>query len=165
MTQFSLLLEKGSISQNFESIMGEWNRNSRLRSLLLTLWLLEETMYMSEWTANVYQAPSGSMYWNLIEDETHNFDAEKKIDYPEGLQGSKMWPNPHPMVFNWSRCNLCQNPFSPEGCFTVESCGAQFHLPCLISCMIKKRSCPHCQSPFHLRLYLHIGLLKYRPSN
>ena len=76
-----------------------------------------------------------------------------------------MWPNPHPMLADGSRCTFCQNPFGPEGCFTVGSCGAQFHPPCLIFCMIKKRSCPHCQSPFHSRLYLQFGLLKYMPSN
>ena len=38
----------------FDSIMEEWNRNVRLRSLLLTLWPLEETMYIPEWAANAY---------------------------------------------------------------------------------------------------------------
>ena len=46
----------------FDSIVEEWNRNSWLWSLFLTLWLLEETMYIFEWTADVYQAPSGSIY-------------------------------------------------------------------------------------------------------
>ena len=32
----------------FDSILEEWNRNSRLRSLLPTSWPLEETMYISE---------------------------------------------------------------------------------------------------------------------
>ena len=150
---------------DFDSIMEEWNWNARLRSLLLTSWPLEETMYISEWAANAYQASSGSLYWHLIEHETHNFDAEKQYDYPAYLRGTKMWPNPHPMVADGSRCILCQNPFGPEGCFMVGSCGAQFHPPCLISCMIKKRSCPHCRSPFHSRLYLQFGLLKYMPSN
>ena len=108
----------------FESIMEEWNRNARLRSLLLTLWLLEETMYIPEWAADAYQAPSGSLYWHLIKDKTHNFDAEKQHDYPARLRGTKMWPNPHPMVADGSRCTLCQNPFGPMGCFTVGSCGA-----------------------------------------
>ena len=76
-----------------------------------------------------------------------------------------MWPNPHPMVADGSRCTLCQNSFGPKGCFTVGSCGAQFHPPYLISCMIKNRSCPHCRSPLHSRLYLQFGLLKYMPSN
>ena len=40
----------------FDSILEEWNQNSRLRSLLLTSWPLEETMYISEWAADVYQA-------------------------------------------------------------------------------------------------------------
>ena len=46
----------------FDSIMEEWNRNARLRSLLLTLWLLEKTMYILEWAADAYQAPNGSLY-------------------------------------------------------------------------------------------------------
>ena len=66
----------------FDSIMEEWNQNARLRSLLLILWPLEETMYIPEWAADPNQAPSGSLYWHLIKDETHNFDAEKQYDYP-----------------------------------------------------------------------------------
>ena len=92
-------------------------------------------------------------------------DAEKQHDYSAFLRGTKMWPNPHLMVADSSRCTLCQNPFGLEGCFTVGSCGVQFHPPCLISYMIKKRSCPHCLSPFHSLLYLQFGLLKYIPSN
>ena len=122
----------------FDSIMEEWNWNARQESLLLTSWPLEETIYISEWTADAYQAPSGSLYWHLMEDETHNFDAKKQYDYPARLQGTKMWPNPHPMVVDGSRCTLCQNPFGPEGCFTVGSCEVQFHLPYLISYMIKR---------------------------
>ena len=148
----------------FDSILKEWNQNSWVRSLLLTSWLLQETMYISEWAADVYQAPIGNIYWNLIEDKTHNFDVGKFFAYQVSLQGTKMWLNPHPMVSNGSRCTLCQNPFGPEGCFTMGSCGTQFHPPCLISCMIKKQSCPHCRSPFHLRLYLQFGLLQYMPT-
>ena len=69
----------------FDSIMEEWNRNARLQSLLLTSWPVEETMYLPEWSADAYQAPHGSLYWHLIEDETHNFDAEKVYDFPDGL--------------------------------------------------------------------------------
>ena len=69
----------------FDSIMEEWNRNARLWSLFLTLWPLEETMYLLEWAADAYQAPSGSLYWHLIEDKTHNFDAKKQHDYPARL--------------------------------------------------------------------------------
>ena len=145
--------------------MEEWNRNARLRSLLLTSWPLEETMYPPEWAADAYQAPHGSLYWHLIENEIHNFDADKQHDYRASHRRMKMWPNLHPMMADGSRCTLCQNPFGPEGCFTVGSCEAQFHPPCLISYMIKKRSCPHCRSPFHSRLYLQFGLLKYMPSN
>ena len=69
----------------FDSIMEEWNRNARLRSLLLTSWPVEETMYLPEWATDAYQAPHGSFYWHLIEDETHNFDAEKVYNFPDGL--------------------------------------------------------------------------------
>ena len=61
----------------FDNILEEWNRNSRLWSLLLTSWPLEETMYLSEWIVDVYQAPIGSIYWNLIKDKSHNFDIDK----------------------------------------------------------------------------------------
>ena len=69
----------------FDSIMEEWNRNAQLRSLLVTSLPLEETMYLPEWAANAYQAPNGSLYWHRIEDETHNFDAEKQHDYSAHL--------------------------------------------------------------------------------
>ena len=46
----------------FDSIMEEWNRNARLRSLLLTSWPLEETIYIPELATDAYQAPSGSLY-------------------------------------------------------------------------------------------------------
>ena len=46
----------------FDSIMEEWNRNAQLRRLLLTSWPLEKTMYLLEWAADAYQAPSGSLY-------------------------------------------------------------------------------------------------------
>ena len=129
------------------------------------MWPLEETMYISKWASDVYQAPNGSVYWILIKDKTHNFDVDKFFDYQVSLQGTKMWSYPHPMVSNGSRCTLCHNPFGPEGCFTVGSCGVQFQPSCLISCMIKKQTCPHCQSPFHSRLYLQFGLLQYMPTN
>ena len=61
----------------FDSIMKEWNWNAQLWSLLLTSWPLEETMYIPEWATNAYQAPSGSLYWHLIKNKTHNFDAKK----------------------------------------------------------------------------------------
>ena len=86
----------------FDSIMEEWNRNAGLQSLFLTSWPLEETIYLPEWAADAYQTPSGSLYWHLIEDETHNFDAKKQHDYPAGLQGTKMWPNLHVMVADGS---------------------------------------------------------------
>ena len=87
----------------FDSIMEEWNRNAWLHShAFFTLSPLEETMYIPQWAADAYQAPSGSPYWHLIEDKTHNFDAEKQYDYPACLRGIKMWPNPHPMVADGS---------------------------------------------------------------
>ena len=40
--------------------------------------------------------------WHLIKDETHNFDSEKVYDFPDGLRGMKMWPNPHPVMADGS---------------------------------------------------------------
>ena len=65
----------------FDSILEEWNRNARLRSLLLTSWPVEETMYLPEWAADAYQAPHGSLYWHLIKDETHNLMSKKYMTF------------------------------------------------------------------------------------
>ena len=90
---------------------------------------------------------------------------EQTHAYLAPMAGYKLWPNPHSMVTNGSRCNVCQAPFGPEGCFQVRSSEAQFHLHCLITHMIKKRQCPHCRSPFHPRLYLQFGLRNYMPKH
>jgi hypothetical protein len=100
----------------------------------------------------------------LIEDPTHNWDADEVHQYPTSYRGQKLWPNPHALVTDGSTCVYCCNAFGPEGCFTVGSCGAQFHPPCLIAGMLRKRQCPHCRSPFPPRLYLQFGLLDYMPN-
>lgn len=147
----------------FQSLQEEWNRNGRLRILQLTSWPLEDTMYKDEWENLLNE--NGSIHWNLVEEEDHRWDPTQLTEYPYTEAGLKVWPNPDKMLFDGSRCCLCQNPFGPEGCFQVGTCGAQFHPPCLINCMIGKRRCPHCRSPFHSRLYLQFGLKDYMPSH
>jgi hypothetical protein len=150
----------------FESIQKEWNRNQRMRNMMLTSWPEDERMYPSRWDENHdLTLPNGSINWRQLTDEDHHWDMTQVHEYPFRMAGLLLWPNPHSMVFDGSVCMVCQSPFGPEGCFQVGSCGAQFHPQCLISNMIKKRQCPHCRSPFHPRLYLQFGLRDYMPKD
>jgi hypothetical protein len=149
----------------FESIQKEWNRNQRMRNMMLTSWPEDEQMYPSWWDECNWTLPSGSIDWKQVPDEDHHWDMQQVHEYPVRMTGEKLWPNPHPMVFDGSVCAICQCPFGPEGCFQVGSCGAQFHPQCLIGNMIKSRQCPHCRSPFHPRLYLQFGLRDYMSND
>ena len=151
----------------FETIQREWNCNKRVRHMMLTSWPEDEKMYPTTWDD---QDPpltlrSGSINWKQVEEEDHHWDVEQTHAYPAHMAGQKLWPNPHPMVTDGSRCNFCQAPFGPEGCFQVGSCWAQFHPHCLITHMIKRRQCPHCRSPFHPHSYLQFGLRDYMPKH
>ena len=124
----------------FESIQSEWNRNNRVRHMMLTLWPEDEKMYPITWDD---QDPpltlrSGSINWKQVEEEDHHWDVEQ-THVSGHMAGHKLWPNPHSMVSDGSRCIVCQAPFGPEGCFQVGSCGAQFHPHCRITHMIKRR--------------------------
>ena len=104
----------------FESIQLEWNRNERIWNMMLTLWLDEETMYLDSWEE---QDPpvtlhNGSINWKCIMEANHHWDVEEEHTYPYRLIGQKLWPNPHLMVSDGSRCSHCQGP---EGCYQVGS--------------------------------------------
>lgn len=150
----------------FESIQREWNRNHRLRNLMLTSWPDQEHMYPSRWDdEDDLKLPNGSYDWRQLTDSDHHWDVTQVHEYPYSMRGELLWPGPHPMVFDGTKCAICSNPFGPEGCFQVGSCGGQFHPPCLIESMIRRRQCPHCRSPFHPRLYLQFGLRDYMPKD
>ena len=151
----------------FSGIQVEWNRNGRMRNLMLTSWPDDEKMYLDSWDEEdpPLTLDNGSIDWKRVKEADHHWDVEQVHTYPYRLVGQKVWPNPHPMVSDGSRCIHCQGPFGPEGCYQVGSCGAQFHPQCLIGNMIKRRQCPHCRSPFHPRLYLQFGLRDYMPTH
>ena len=93
--------------------------------MMLTLWLEDEKMYPSTWDD---QDPplilrSRSINWKQVEEEDHHWDEEQTHAYPYHMAGHKVWPNPHSMVSDGSKCNVCQAPFSLEGCFQIGSCG------------------------------------------
>jgi hypothetical protein len=111
----------------FQSIQKEWNRNQRMRNMMLTSWPEEEQMYPSWWNENKeWTLPSGSINWQQVPDEDHHWDVQQVHEYPFYMTGQKLWPNPHAMIFDGSGCTICQCPFGPEGCFNVSSCGANF---------------------------------------
>jgi hypothetical protein len=150
----------------FESIQKEWNRNQRMRNMMLTSWPKDEQMYPKRWDENnEWTLPNGSIDWQQVTNEDLHWDVQELREYPVRMRGELLWPNPHAMVFDESGCAICQCPFGPERYFQVGSCGAQFHPHCLIGNMIKKRQCPYCRSPFHPRLYLQFGLRDYMPND
>jgi len=160
------LAKARQFAAEFESIQKEWNRNNRMRNMLLTSWPEDETMYPSQWDENDdWTLPNGSINWRQVTDVDHRWDTTEKHTYPARMCDTLLWPNPHAMTYDGSLCVICQSPFGPEGCFQVGSCGGQFHPQCLIGNMIKKRQCPHCRSPFHPRLYLQFGLRDYMPTD
>ena len=151
----------------FGSIQHEWNRNERMRNMMLTLWSDEETMYKDNWWTidPPVRLDNGSIDWKHVTNADHCWDVEEVHAYLYQMIGQKLWPNLHPMVSNGLVCGYCQSPFDPEGCYEVGSCGDQFHPQCLIYNMIGRRQCLHCRSPFHLRLYLQFGLRDYMPTH
>ena len=152
----------------FESIVSEWNTNGRLRTLLLTSWASEETMFPSSWDMaepSLYLADNISINWKKIEDPEHHWDVDARHDYPARMAGKQLWSNPHPSVSNSDSCPICTNPFGPEGFYTVATCGHKFHPPCLIKWMILHQTCSLCRAPFHPRLYLQFGLKDFMPSH
>ena len=151
----------------FEGIHKEWNRNGRMRNMLLTSWPDEETMYHDNWwfADPPARMPNGSIDWKLVKEADQYWNVDELHAYPDSMVGQKLWPNPHVMVSDGSVCAYCQSPFGSEGCYQVGSCGGQFHPQCLIRNMIGRRHCPHCRSPYHPRLYLQFGLRDYMPTH
>jgi hypothetical protein len=61
----------------FESIQKEWNRNQRMRNMMLTSWPEDEQMYPSRWDENrEWTLPSGSIDWQQVSDEDHHWDVK-----------------------------------------------------------------------------------------
>jgi chromosome segregation ATPase len=59
----------------FESIKKEWNRNHRMRNMMLTSWPEDEQMYPSRWDENNdLTLPNGSIDWWQMTDEDHHWD-------------------------------------------------------------------------------------------
>jgi hypothetical protein len=151
----------------FESIVSEWNVNGRLRTLLLTSWPREEQMFPNNWNhadPSVFTENNVSIDWKVITEDDHHWDIEEVHDYPVSSVGTKLWSTPHRMVSDGSSCPICSNPYGPEGCYQVGSCGHRYHPQCLIKYMIQRRTC-YCRAPFHPRLYLQFGLKDHMPKH
>ena len=84
----------------FESIQQEWNRNGRVRNMILTSWLGEEKMYKDNWwTADLpIRLDNGSIDWKRVTEANHRWNVEEVHAYPYHMIGQKLWPNPHPVV-------------------------------------------------------------------
>jgi hypothetical protein len=108
----------------FESIQKEWNRNHRMRNMMIMSWPEDKQMYPSRWDENnELTLPNGSIDWRQMTDKDHHWDVTQVHEYPFRMAGELLWPNPYLMVFDGSMCAICQSAFGPEGCFQVGSCG------------------------------------------
>ena len=72
----------------FESIQKEWNRNNRMRNMMLTSWPEDEQMYPSRWDeTNEWTLPIGSIDWRQVTDEDHHWDVTQVHQYPARMTG------------------------------------------------------------------------------
>jgi hypothetical protein len=151
----------------FKSICAEWTSEKKLRTLLLTSWPRDETMYPISWDEmdSLVKPDNNSIDWKLITEDDHRWNNEEVHDHPIDMIGKPLWQRPHPMTSDGSSCPICENPWGPEGCFTIGSCGHSFHPHCLIKSMIRSRTCAMCRAPLHPRLYLQFGLRDFMPTH
>lgn len=151
----------------FKSICAEWTSENKLRTLLLTSWPRDETMYPSSWDDKdpSLMMDNNSIDWRLVAEEDHRWDIGKVHDHPAEMIGKLLWQKPHPMTSDGSSCPICDNPWGPEGCYMIGSCGHSFHPHCLIKSMIRSRACGVCRAPLHPRLYHQFGLRDIMPSH
>ena len=73
----------------FESIQSEWNRNKRVRHMILMSWPENEKMYPS--TRNdqdpLLTLMNGSINWKQVNEEDHHWDVEQTHAYPYHMVG------------------------------------------------------------------------------
>ena len=76
----------------FEGIQQEWNRNGRMRNMLLTSWSDEEMMYHDNWWIADPQArmPNGSIDWKCVKEADHHWNVDELHAYPHSMVGQKL---------------------------------------------------------------------------
>ena len=55
-------------------------------------------------------------------------------------------------------CQVCFDPFGPEGAFQLGSCGHIFHVGCIQQSALHRMECPLCRAPLPRRFYELFGL-------
>ena len=110
----------------FESIQKEWNRNQRMRNMMLTSWPEDEQMYPGWWDKCNWTLPSGSIDWKQVPGENHHRNMQQVHEYSVRVTGEKLWPNPHPMGFDGPVCAICQCPLAKRDAFKLDHVGPYF---------------------------------------
>ena len=108
----------------FEGIQQEWNRNGRMRNMLLTSWLDEETMYHNNWwIADLpTRLANGSIDWERVTKVDHHWNVQEVHAYPYHMVGEKLYPNPHPMISDGIVCTYCIFAFPIKVDFSQSFC-------------------------------------------
>jgi len=60
-------------------------------------------------------------------------------------------------------CQVCFNPFGPEGAFQLGTCGHVFHVGCIQQSALHSILCPLCPAPLPRRFYELFGILAEMP--
>jgi hypothetical protein len=108
---------------------------------------------------------NSSIDWNAAPNLQFQFNTERYRYVQPGHRGPHplLWPNVPNFVTNGSICIVCQEPFGPEGGWTVGTCGHVYHPVCLIPYMVTRKRCSSCKAPFHPRLYKMFGIQGHMP--
>ena len=108
---------------------------------------------------------NSSIDWNVDRTLQFQFNTARYKYVEEGHNGPHplLWPNVPDFVHNGDICIICQQPFGPEGGWTLGTCGHVYHPMCLIPYMVTRKRCASCRAPFHPRMYKMFGLEGYMP--
>src|SRR5450759_4737966 len=80
---------------------------------------------------------------------SHLIRSEKQFVYPGQMakwMESECW------------CQVCFDPFGPEGAFQLGSCSHVFHVGCIQHSALHRMDCPLCQAPLPRRFYELFGM-------
>jgi len=159
-----LTVDRGAqMAKEFQKIDNNYIENNTRRDFGLTSWAHSDEMYPSD--LPTLPENSDAIDWAKLDFDHANAMSCHGLRIENQVPSRKLWPLPAPWVVDGSTCNVCYNPFGPEGAWALGTCQHMFHPMCLITHALVRRFCPVCHSPVHKRWYEVFGLTKYMPPS
>ena len=157
------LNEAEQVQQELKRVAAEFNDGGQ-RYFGLTSWPRVEEMFPN--TLPTYDANS-SIDWNSDASLEFQYNTARYRYAAEGHVGAHplLWPSVPDFVKDGTTCVMCQEPFGPEGGWSLGTCPHLYHPGCLISHMMTRKRCVFCKAPFHSRLYKMFGLEAHQPEH